>query len=328
MLAILFHRELSMPDTVTKSNYLIQSLSRKTSLLEHVGNTPLIKLDQIAPDLPDSVEFYAKAEWFNPSGSVKDRPAAEILKQALSNGSLAEKKVLLDSTSGNMGIAYATFSTVMGISLHITLPANASRARISILRSLGAELTLTDPLEGSEGAQLVASEISQMHPDRYYYADQYSNPANWQAHFKTTGPEILQQTEARLTHFVAGLGTSGTMMGVGRFLREHLPNVKLIAVQPEGPMHGLEGLKALDTRPHPKIYDPSLPDETLKVSTEEAYAMARKLAHQEGLFVGVSAAAAACGAASLASRLSAGVIVVIFPDSGVKYLDQPFWSES
>ncbi len=296
-------------------------------LFDRVGNTPLLRLQHVTRDLAPTVEVYAKAEWYNPGGSVKDRPASAILRRALQEGKLGDGRILLDSTSGNMGIAYATLGAALGIQVHLTVPANASRSRLTILRALGAQLTLTDPLEGSDGARRVAKALAAQHPDRYYYADQYSNEANWKAHYHTTGPEILAQTGGRLTHFVAGLGTTGTLIGSGRFLKEHVPDLRLVAVQPDAPLHGLEGLKHIPTSDVPSIYDPDLPDETVAVSTEQAYAMAIRLAREEGLLVGTSAAAAAVAALQVAARLEAGVVVTLFPDSAMKYLDEPLWSQ-
>jgi cysteine synthase B len=291
-----------------------------------IGNTPLIRLRRLTEDIPETVEIYGKAEWRNPGGSVKDRPAAAILSTALSNGLLRENRVFLDSTSGNMGIAYATLGAALGIRVHIVIPSNAGPERLTILRALGAELTETDPLEGSEGARVVAAEMAAKNPDRYYYANQYSNPANWQAHYLTTGPEIASQTHSRITHFVAGLGTTGTMMGTGRYLKETHPDVVLVAVEPEGPMHGLEGLKHLASSDVPQIYDPTLLDETARVKTEEAYDMVRRLGKEEGLFVGISSGAAVVAALEQAKQMESGVIVVLLPDSGLKYLNQPVWN--
>lgn len=297
-------------------------------LFDQVGNTPLIRLSRVAAHLPSSVEVFAKAEWVNPSGSVKDRAAAEILRQALTDGSLSDGRTLLDSTSGNMGIAYATLAASLGVPVHLALPENVSPIRQQMLRTLGVELTFSDPLEGSDGARAVAAELAAQHPGRFFYADQYSNPANWRAHFHTTGPEILRDTEGRVTHFVAGLGTTGTLTGAGRFLKEQVPGVSIVAFQPNSPMHGLEGLKHLPTSEVPEIFDPEVPDEILQISTDDAYSMARRLAREEGLLVGVSAAAAAVAALAVAERLEAGTIVTVFPDSGLKYLDEPFWRES
>lgn len=298
-------------------------------LLQAVGNTPLLPLDRIAAaeGIPPQVRIFGKAEWFNPGGSVKDRPARQILSDALEQGHLAGKR-LLDSTSGNMGIAYATFGAALGIGVTLAVPANASPERLKILRALGAELVLTDPLEGSDGAILRAREMAAADPDSYFYANQYNNDSNWQAHYLTTGPELLQQTGSEITHFVAGLGTSGTLTGVGRYFREYLPEVKLAAVQPDGPFHGLEGLKHMQSAIRPGIYDPDITDINLPVRTERAYEMTRRLARDEGLFVGISAGAALVGALDLARELEHGVIVALFPDAGYKYLSDAFWEET
>ncbi len=294
-------------------------------LLRSVGNTPLIPLRRLSST---AVEIYAKAEWHNPSGSVKDRPAAAILREAIHSGELGNGRSLLDSTSGNMGIAYATLAASIGVSVHLSLPANADNARKRILSALGAQLTLTDPLEGSDGARRVAAALAADHPDRYYYADQYANPANWRAHFDTTGPEVLRDTDDRITHFVAGLGTTGTVVGTGRYLKEMVPGIQIVAFQPASPLHGLEGLKNLPSSEVPEIFDPLVPDDILEVRTEDAYAMARRLAREEGLLVGPSSAAAAVAALALAEQIDSGVIVTLFADSGLKYLDLPFWYEA
>jgi cysteine synthase B len=295
--------------------------------------------------LPPRVQVFAKAEWFNPGGSVKDRPALNIIQTALANGDLLPSpssaalhgsasrgtpprayKRLLDSTSGNMGISYSTFGAALGIPVTIVIPANASPERMSILKALGAELVLTDPLEGSDGAILKARELVEEYPDLYWYANQYNNPANWEAHYKSTGPEILFQTNGQVTHFVAGLGTSGTLTGTGRFLREQLPNVKVISFQPDAPFHGLEGLKHMPTAIKPGIYDESLADEQVEVQTEAAHEMVKRLAREEGLFVGISSGAAAVAALRVASELDEGVVVTVFPDAGYKYLsDTSLW---
>jgi S-sulfo-L-cysteine synthase (O-acetyl-L-serine-dependent) len=295
-------------------------------LLDRVGRTPLLAPESLQRGLSPAVRLLLKAEWANPSGSVKDRPAAGILQWALDQGAPANGQVLLDATSGNMGIAYATLAAPLGLRVHLMIPANASAERLAILRALGAELTLTDPLEGTDGARRAAIEAAASDPRRFLYADQYAHPANPQAHYLTTGPELLAQTEGRITHFVAGLGTSGTLMGAGRFLREHLPAPRLVAVQPDGPLHGLEGLKHYPSTDVPAIYDPALPDVTVSVPTEEAYAMARRLAREEGLLVGVSAAAAVAAGLREAHALERGVVVALLPDSGMKYLSEPFWS--
>jgi cysteine synthase B len=302
-------------------------------LASHVGNTPLLPLRRITlrhaqdgRNLSPRVKVFAKAEWFNPGGSVKDRPAINIIQTALANGDLRNGKRLLDSTSGNMGISYATFGAALGIPVTLVLPSSASSERISILRALGAELILTDPTEGSDGAILKARELAAERPDLYWYANQYNNDANWQAHYKSTGPEILRQTDERVTHFVAGLGTSGTLMGTGRSLREQLPHVKIIAFQPDASFHGLEGLKHMPTAIKPGIYDERFANETLSVVTEDAHSMLLRLAREEGLFVGISSAAAAVAALKVAEQLEEGVVVTLFPDAGYKYLsDKSLW---
>ena len=291
-----------------------------------VGNTPMLVLRRVTAGLPASVQVFAKAEWFNPGGSIKDRPAFNILRTALANCDLVPGRRLLDSTSGNMGIAYTTFGAAMDVPVTLVVPANASPERIAILRALGAELVLSDPLEGSDGAIRVARKMAAENPDLYYYANQYDNPANWQAHYYTTGPEIWQQTSGRVTHVVVGLGTSGTITGVGRYLREFNPDIQLVAVQPDTPLHGLEGLKHMKTAIQPAIFDPALADRTVEITTEDAYDMVRRLAREEGLFVGISAGAAASAALRVASQLDHGVVVTVFPDAGYKYLsDKALW---
>ena len=300
---------------------------RVDSLSDHVGNTPLLPLRRVTLGLPASVSIYAKAEWFNPGGSIKDRAALNIIQTAIANGELTSKKRLLDSTSGNTGIAYATFGAAMGIPVTLTLPDNASEERISILRALGVDLILTDALEGSDGAMQVAREMAAAEPEKYFYANQYGNPANWMAHYNSTGPEIFAQTGGRVTHFIAGLGTSGTLMGVGRYLREQNPQVQLIAGQPSEPFHGLEGLKHMESAMRPDIYDPSLPNSFVEVETEATYAMVRRLAREEGLFVGLSSGAAVVAALRVVQQLDEGIIVTVFPDAGYKYMsDKNLWS--
>lgn len=295
-------------------------------LTAHVGNTPLIPLQRLPRGLSPRVRILAKAEWFNPGGSVKDRPALNIIRSALANGKLVPGKRLLDSTSGNMGISYATFGAVLGIPVTLTIPASASPERFAILRALGAELILTDPTEGSDGAILVARQLAAEKPDLYWYANQYNNPANWEAHYKSTGPEIISQTNAEVTHFVAGLGTSGTLIGTGRYLRERLPDVNIIAFQPDAAFHGLEGLKHMPSAIKPRIYDPLFADETLEIRTEEARDMMARIAREEGLFVGISSGAATVAALRVAQLLDEGVVVTIFPDAGYKYLsDKSLW---
>src|SRR5215207_5628763 len=298
------------------------------NLTSHVGNTPLLPLQRLGRGLSPRVKVFAKAEWFNPGGSVKDRPALNIIQTALANGDLGNGKRLLDSTSGNMGISYATFGAALGIPVTLTIPSSASAERIVILRALGAELILTDPTEGSDGAILMARQLVVEKPEVYWYANQYNNDANWQAHYKSTGPEILCQTNERVTHFVAGLGTSGTLMGTGKYLREQLPDVKIIAFQPDASFHGLEGLKHMPTAIKPGIYDPAFADGTREVRTEDAHEMVLRLAREEGLFVGISSGAAAIAALRVAAELEQGIVVTVFPDAGYKYLsDKSLWEE-
>jgi cysteine synthase B len=309
--------------TQSKVNFLY---APPDSLEARVGNTPLVRLNRITAGLPTSVQVYAKAEWFNPSGSVKDRPAANILRDATETGKLAGGRRLLDSTSGNMGIAYATFGAARGVGITLAVPANASPERLQILRALNAELVLTDPMESSDGAILEARRLAAAEPDRYYYANQYNNPANWQAHYLSTGPEVIEQTNGQVTHFVAGLGTSGTLMGTGRRLKEYNPEIKLVAAQPDAPFHGLEGLKHMETAIKPAIYDAGLADINLEINTEVAQHTTLQLAREEGLFVGISSGAAAAAALQIAKTLEEGVVVAIFPDAGFKYLSERFWT--
>ena len=299
------------------------------ALLEAVGKTPLLPLRRVTKELSPDVKVYAKAEWFNPGGSVKDRPAFNIIRSAVFEGKLLPGMRLLDSTSGNMGIAYATFGAALDIPVTLAVPSNASPERMAILRALGAELVLTDAMEGSDGAIRVARKMAAERPDLYYYANQYDNPANWQAHYQTTGPEIVEQTRGTVTHFVAGLGTSGTLTGVSKYLREYNPGIEIIAVQPDSPFHGLEGLKHLPSTIQPGIFDPTTPDRTIEIPTERAYEMVACLARKEGYFVGISSGAAAVAALEAASTLESGVVVTVFPDAGYKYLsDEALWKES
>ena len=275
------------------------------------------------------VELYAKAEWLNPGGSVKDRPAARIVAEGESSGRLTHDRVLLDATSGNTGIAFAMVGAARGYRVKLCVPRNVTPERIRILRSYGAELVPTDPLEGSDGAIREARRLYSESPDKYFYADQYSNEANWQAHFDTTGAEIIEQTSGRVTHFVAGLGTSGTFVGTGRrlrqFAREKGQHITLASVQPSSPLHGLEGLKHMESAIVPRIYDPSLADEDLRVDTEDAYQVVRRLASEEGILVGLSSGAALYATMQLAATLREGVFVTVFCDSGERYLTQQFW---
>ena len=300
-------------------------LRTAASVVDLIGNTPLIRLTNFEAGLRN-VELYAKAEWRNPGGSVKDRPAARMIADGERSGLLTHDKVILDATSGNTGIAYAMIGAARGYRVRLCVPDNVTPERKRILRAFGAEIIFTDPMQGSDGAIIRAKELYAADPDRYFYADQYNNPGNWRSHYDTTAPEILEQTGGRLTHFVAGLGTSGTFVGVGRRLREVNPSIRLVSVQPDSPLHGLEGLKHMETAIVPGIYDPRLADENLAVSTEEAHELTRRLA-QDGLFVGISSGANLAGALRVARGTSDAVIVVVFCDGGEKYLSDRFWDE-
>lgn len=315
-----------MLSTIENTRPLPSATAPANSLEAQVGNTPLIRLwnTAVAHNIPDTVAIYAKAEWFNPSGSVKDRAALNIIRTAEENGQLRPGMTLLDSTSGNMGIAYAMLGAARGYHVKLTLPGNASPERVAILKAYGAELVLTDPLEGSDGAIVVARELAAADPT-VYYANQYNNSANWQAHTKSTAPEIWQQTEGKITHFVAGLGTSGTFTGTTRRLKEFNSNIQAIAMQPDGPFHGLEGLKHMPSALKPGIYDEDVVDEQVAVRTEDAHEMARYLARHEGLFVGISAAAAVVASLNVAKTLDEGVVVTVLPDNGFKYLSDTLW---
>lgn len=315
--------------TLTLSSVNSKTITAK-NLESQIGNTPLIGFRHITAHLPENIAIYAKAEWTNPGGSVKDRAAANIIREAERSGKLTPGKTILDSTSGNTGIAYAMLGAAKGYPVKLFVPANASPERIAILRAYGADLELTDPLEGSDGAILAVRALAAAKPERYFYADQYNNPANWQAHYKTTGVEIWKQTEGKVTHFIAGLGTSGTLMGTGRRLKNYDDRVQIISLQPDSPFHGLEGLKHMPTAIKPGIYDERLSDRSLGISTEATYEMARRLAREEGYLVGISSAAAMVGAVKVAEELAAagdsGVIVTLFPDNAYKYLSETFWT--
>src|SRR5271154_6978353 len=299
------------------------------SSLERIGNTPLLRLARIGHDLP-TIEILGKAEWLNPGGSIKDRAASNIVEQARASGKLTSGKILLDSTSGNTGIAYAMIGAAQGFPVTLCMPENVSVERKRILHAYGANIIYTDPADGSDGAIRMARELAAKHPELYYYADQYSNDANWQAHYHGTANEIWQQTEGRITHFVAMLGTSGTFVGTTRRLKELNPRVRCISMQPDSSFHGLEGLKHMETAIVPSIYDPALADENLAVRTEDAHAMVKRLAREDGVLAGVSSGAAVVGCLHLARQLKKNepaVLVTIFPDSGDKYLSERFWQE-
>ncbi len=297
------------------------------SLEQLVGNTPLIGFQRITRHLPETIAIYAKAEWYNPGGSIKDRAALNIIRQAEADGQLYPGKTILESTSGNTGIALAMFGTVRGYPVKLFMPENASPERIQILRAYGAEVVLTPAEEGTDGAMLAARTLLARQPERYFYAAQYDNPANWLAHYHGTGPEIWEQTAGQITHFVAVMGTSGTFTGVTRRLKELNPRIMAISLQPDAPFHGLEGMKHMPSAIKPGIYDASLADRNLPIRTEDAHAMVLRLAREEGLLVGVSSGAAMVGALRVAESLAAqgktATIVTVFPDSGFKYLSRP-----
>ncbi len=301
-----------------------------TDLLQLIGHTPLIRLDRITLDLP-GIEIYAKAEFFNPGGSVKDRAALNMILDGERTGKLTRDRILLDATSGNTGIAYAMIGAYRGYRLKLCLPKNASMERKHVLQAYGAEMVFSDPAEGSDGAIRLCREIYQADPDRYFYPDQYNNPANWKAHYDGTAMEILAQTNRRVTHFVACMGTSGTFMGTSRRLRKELPHVKCISAQPSSGFHGLEGLKHMPTAIVPGIYDDKLADENIWIETEDAYAMCRRMAREEALLIGISSGANLVAALRVAGEVfeagETAVIVTILADGAYKYLSEPFWTE-
>ena len=307
------------------SAYTTISATSLDSLLSHVGNTPLLALGRLGTG--SLVHLYGKAEWFNPTGSVKDRPALSIITTAEREGVLTHDRAILDATSGNAGISYAMIAAARGYKLKLTIPKNANEERKRILHAYGVELIYTDPLEGSDGAIRTAQEIYSQDPGSYFYADQYSNEANWRAHYETTGVEIWNQTGGSVTHLVAGIGTGGTLIGAGKRLREYNPKIQVIGVQPDSPFHGLEGLKHIPTSIQPKIYEPSFPDEVVEVGTEEAQRMIKELARKEGVLVGPSSGAAVAASLKIAKEIEEANIVTILPDSGQRYLSERFWEE-
>lgn len=293
----------------------------RNSILNLVGNTPLVKIRKVLPkDISPKVEIYAKLEGFNPGGSVKDRPALSMFLDAIKRGLITEGKVVIDATSGNTGIALAMVGAALGVPVELAMPANVSEERKRIIKAYGAKVYLTDPLEGTDGAILFVRRLVEKNPERYVYLDQYNNPANWKAHFYSTGIEIWHQTGGRVTHLVAGIGTGGTIMGTGRRLKVYNPDIQVIGVQPAYPFHGIEGLKHIESSIKPGIFDESFLDRTIFVETEDAYEMTKRLALEEAIFVGQSSGAALWAALQLAKELEEGLIVVIFPDGGSKYL--------
>lgn len=311
--------------------YHIQSLLEVSEIEAQIGNTPLISFKNITQHLPETIQIVAKAEWHNPGGSVKDRPAREIVRQALSDDRLGNGKILMDSTSGNTGIAYAMLGAAKGFGVKLFMSEAVSKERVAILRAYGVDIEFTDPMDGSDGAIRAVRELAEREPDRYFYADQYNNQANWQAHYKTTGVEIWKQTDGRVTHFVAGLGTSGTLTGTGRRLRDYNPEIEIISAQPDIAFHGIEGWKYMPTSILPGIYNDSLADKDIGITTEASYDMTRRLAREEGYLVGPSAGAAMVAslkvAEDLAEKGKSGLIVTVFPDNAYKYLSSTLWNE-
>lgn len=295
------------------------------SSLDLIGDTPLVELRKLGEGLPTSVRIYAKLEGFNPGGSVKDRAALKMIQEGIRTGNLKPGKTILDSTSGNTGIALALIGRVLGYRVELVIPANVSRERKQIIHAYGAKIIHSDPMEGSDGAILLCRKIFEENPDRYFKPDQYFNPMNPRAHYETTGPEIYRQTQQQITHFVAGIGTGGTIMGTGRYLKEMNPSIRIIAVEPDDALHGLEGLKHMATSIVPGIYQEEALDEKISVSTEHAYAMVYRLSQEEGILVGQSSGAAMFAALKVARKLHTGTLVVVFPDFGDKYLSTNLW---
>jgi len=312
-------------ETATGTDFRLEEIANR--FLENaIGNTPLIRLRSVTGGLSAGIEIFAKAEYLNPGGSVKDRAALAMILAGETSGQLTKDKTILDATSGNTGIAYAMLGAARGYGVTVTLPKNASETRKRILRYYGAQVVETDPLNGTDAAQRTAREMVAANPDKYYYLDQYNNPGNWQAHYSTTAPEIWRQTDGRITHFVAGLGTTGTFVGTTRRLKEFNPDLTAVSMQPNSPLHGLEGMKHLESAIVPGIYDPDLADRNIEVATEDAQAMTRRLAREEGLFVGVSSGANVHAAIKVAGEMTDyAVIVTILCDGGSKYLDEDFW---
>ncbi|MFW9854953.1 MAG: PLP-dependent cysteine synthase family protein [Candidatus Thorarchaeota archaeon] len=309
--------------TLDKSDYPSANI-KNHGILAQIGNTPLIELTQFF-SWKKQVKIFAKAEWLNPGGSVKDRAALLMVTQAIQDGNLTKGKIILDASSGNTGIGYALVGAALGYEVMICIPRNASPERLRLLKVYGAKLVLTDPLEGIDEAIMTARKMKADNPDLYYYPDQYSNDANWMAHYHTTGKEIWEQTRGRVTHFVAGLGTTGTFTGTSRFLKSRDPGIQTIALQPDSPFHGLEGLKYMETSLIPAIYDSRLVDEMLFISSELSQGLTQELARKEGLVVGPSSGAALAGVLQIAERIEKGVIVTVFPDRGERYLSDRFW---
>jgi cysteine synthase B len=295
-------------------------------ILNRIGNTPLFDLSDMSPR-QGKVKIYAKAEWFNPGGSVKDRPALRMIEEGERSGELNPDKIIIDSTSGNTGIAYAMIGAAKGYKVSLVIPENANIERKKILDLYGADIIFSSPFEGSDGAFHLCRKIYEKEPEKYFLPGQYENPNNWKAHYNTTGPEIVKQTEGTITHFIAGLGTSGTAMGTGRYLKEYNSDIKIIGIEPDNAMHGIEGLKHMASSLKPGIYNSSVLDETYFVSTECAYTMAHELAKKKGMLVGHSSGGALCAAQKLAEQIKEGIIVTVFPDGGDRYLSMVLWEQ-
>ncbi len=314
-----------MDSSLARKIRILEKRKRVESVIDLIGNTPLIRLTKIVEGLSPDVEVYAKAEWFNPGGSIKDRPALWMILDGIRTGKLSRNKIIMDSSSGNTAIAYAMIGAALDYRVELVTPANMNIERKRTLEAFGAKMILSDSLEGSDGAIKVARRLKAENPDKYFMPDQYNNPANPLSHYETTAPEIWQQTHGRVTHFLAGIGTSGTLMGTGRRLKEFNPNIKVIAIEPSEPLHGLEGLKHMATSIVPGIYDPTFADEKIQVSTEDSYRVMKELLKKEGLFVGHSSGAAVYATLEYAKSLKEGVVVTILPDGGYRYLSGGIW---
>jgi cysteine synthase B len=314
-----------MDSSLARKIRILEKRKRVESVIDLIGNTPLIRLTKIVESLNPDIEVYAKAEWFNPGGSIKDRPALWMILDGIRTGKLSRNKIIMDSSSGNTAIAYAMIGAALDYRVELVTPANMNTERKRTLEAFGAKMILSDSLEGSDGAIKVARRLKAENPDKYFMPDQYNNPANPLSHYETTAPEIWQQTHGRVTHFLAGIGTSGTLMGTGRRLKEFNPNIKVIAIEPAEPLHGLEGLKHMATSIVPGIYDPTFADEKIQVSTEDSYRVMKELLKKEGLFVGHSSGAAVYATLEYAKSLKEGVVVTILPDGGYRYLSGGIW---
>lgn len=314
-----------MDSPVTKAIRATPGTKRADSVIDLIGNTPLIRLRKIAERVNPDVEIYAKAEWFNPGGSVKDRPALWMILDGMRSGKLTRDKVIMDSSSGNTAIAYAMLGAALGFRVELVTPENINVERKKALEAFGSRIIYSSPLEGSDGAIKLAKKLRDEKPERYFMPDQYNNCLNPVSHYESTAPEILQQTRGRVTHFMAGIGTSGTLMGTGKRLREYNPEIKVISIEPAEPLHGLEGLKHMATSIVPGIFVPEFPDERMYVTTEDSYRVMKELLKTEGIFVGHSGGAVIHATLEYAKRLKEGVVVTVLPDSGYRYLSGGIW---